>query len=65
MALAISGWLVGANDATDDFHVAVSLAEVRNLVRTISASRWRPSVPRSSASLADQPAATVPRVAQL
>jgi hypothetical protein len=33
VALAISGWLVGANQATDDFHLAVSLAEVRDMVR--------------------------------
>ena len=33
VALAISGWLVGANEATDNFHNAVSLAEARDRVR--------------------------------
>ena len=33
MALAISGWLVGANEATDNFHIAVSLAQTRDKVR--------------------------------
>lgn len=34
LALAISGWLVGADDATDNLPVAQSLVEVRGLVRT-------------------------------
>ena len=33
VALAISGWLVGANQATDNFQMAVSLAHVRDNVR--------------------------------
>src|SRR5690606_21105087 len=33
VALAISGWLVGANHATDNFQVALSLSEVRDKVR--------------------------------
>ena len=33
VALAISGWLVGANQATDNFQVAVSLAHVRDMMR--------------------------------
>ena len=37
VALAISGWLVGANQATDNFQVAVSLAHVRDMVRQLSA----------------------------
>ncbi len=32
VALAISGWLVGANQATDNFQLAVTLAHVRDLV---------------------------------
>jgi len=64
-ALAVSGWLVGANDATDDFHLAVSLARVRDLVREYL--REPVAAQRSAilGELADQPAATVPRVAQL
>lgn len=64
-ALAISGWLVGANDATDDFHLAISLNRVRNLV----VEYMQESTPAGRSAilgeLADQPAATVPRVAQL
>ena len=37
VALAISGWLVGANQATDNFQVAVSLAHVRDMVLQLSA----------------------------
>ena len=32
VALAISGWLVGANQATDNFQTAVSLAHARDTV---------------------------------
>ena len=32
VALAMSGWLVGANQATDNFQLAVTLAHVRDLV---------------------------------
>ena len=65
VALAISGWLVGANDATDDFHLAVSLAQVRNLM--LDYLREPMAAQRSAilGELADQPAATVPRVAQI
>jgi hypothetical protein len=65
VALAISGWLVGANDATDDFHVAVSLAQVRNLVLRYMGEPLAAERSAILAELADQPAATVPRVAQL
>ena len=37
VALAISGWLVGANQATDNFHLAVSLAQVRDKIRGLFA----------------------------
>lgn len=65
VALAISGWLVGANGATDDFHVAVSLAQVRNLVLRYMGEPLAAERSAILAELADQPAATVPRVAQL
>jgi pimeloyl-ACP methyl ester carboxylesterase len=65
VALAISGWLVGANDATDDFHLAVSLARVRNLVRNYLSEPLAAERSAILGELADQPGATVPRVAQL
>ena len=65
VALAISGWLVGANDATDDFHLAVSLARVRNLVLDYMREPLAAERSKIVGELADQPGATVPRVAQL
>lgn len=65
VALAISGWLVGANDATDDFHFAVSLARVRNLVSDYLQEPMAAGRSAILGELADQPAATVPRVAQV
>jgi hypothetical protein len=64
-ALAISGWLVGANDATDDFHMTLSLSQVRNLVRDYLREPMAAGRSAILGELADQPAATVPRVAQL
>ena len=63
VALAISGWLVGANQATDNFQTAVSLANARDKILRIPARaagaesrrRWLPTCTtwkarRSSAS---------------
>lgn len=38
VALAISGWLIGANDATDNLQTALSLAETRNVIRSYLAA---------------------------
>jgi hypothetical protein len=65
VALAISGWLVGANDATDDFQLALSLARVRNLVCDYLGEPLPAERSAILAELADQAGATVPRVAQL
>jgi pimeloyl-ACP methyl ester carboxylesterase len=65
VSLAISGWLVGANNATDDFHLAVSLARVRDLVRDYLREPMAAQRSAILGELADQPAATVPRAAQL
>ncbi len=56
VALAISGWLVGANDATDDFHLAVSLARVRNLVLDYMREPLAADARRSLASWPTRPA---------
>jgi len=65
VALAISGWLVGANEATDDFHLSVSLAQVRNLVRDYLSEPLAAERAKILSALSDQAGATVPRVAQL
>lgn len=65
VALAISGWLVGANDATDDFQLAVSLAEVRDLVRKYLGEPLAAERSAILGELLDREGATVPRVAQL
>ncbi len=65
VGLAISGWLVGANDATDDFHLAVSLAQVREIVRTYLSEPLAAERSAILGELLDHAGATVPRVAQL
>jgi predicted esterase len=42
LALAVSGWLVGGDDATDNLPVALSLVEVRRLVREYLTSDLKP-----------------------
>ena len=65
VALAISGWLVGANQATDNFQAAVTLAHVRDLVvkylREPLAEKRFPI----AKELTDTEGATVERVAQI
>jgi pimeloyl-ACP methyl ester carboxylesterase len=65
VALAMSGWLVGANQATDNFQLAVTLAHVRDLViqflREPSAEKRLPLM----TELVDTEAASVERVAQI
>lgn len=65
MALAISGWLVGANNATDNFHVAVSLAGVRDKVRQYLREPEAIERSRILDETRDLEGATVARVAQL
>ena len=65
VALAISGWLVGANDATDDFQLAVSLAQVRDVVRQYLSEPLAAERTAILGELLDLAGATVPRVAQL
>ncbi len=65
VALAISGWLVGANQATDNFQVAVSLAHVRDYVRDYLRDPLAQNRSRLAAELRDMEGATVERVAQI
>jgi predicted esterase len=65
VALAISGWLVGANQATDNFHVAVALATVRDKVRQYLREPVAADRTSIANELHDMEGATVQRVAQL
>jgi pimeloyl-ACP methyl ester carboxylesterase len=65
VALAISGWLVGANQASQDFDLALSLAMVRDMVRTYLREPVAENRSTLAAELGDMEAATVERVAQI
>jgi pimeloyl-ACP methyl ester carboxylesterase len=65
VALAISGWLVGANEATDDFHMAVSLAEARDKVRKYLREPTAIERQKLLAELRDTEGASVKRIAQI
>jgi pimeloyl-ACP methyl ester carboxylesterase len=65
VALAISGWLMGANYATDNFQVAVSLAIVRDHVRQYLGEANAQNRSAAAAELRDMEGATVERVAQI
>jgi hypothetical protein len=65
VALAISGWLVGAKYATDNFQVAVSLADVRDKVRQYLREPLAPERATLASNLRDIEGATVERVAQM
>ena len=65
VALAISGWLVGANQATDNLQVAISLAGVRDKVREYLRDPSQAERVTIAAELRDMEGATVERVAQI
>jgi hypothetical protein len=65
VALAISGWLAGANHATDNFQVAVSLAAVRDKVRQYLREPLAETRATLASDLHDMEGATVERVAQI
>jgi len=65
VALAISGWLVGANAATDDFQTALSLAEARDLVRAYLREPSAVERSRLLGELVDRQGATIEHVAQI
>jgi hypothetical protein len=65
VALAISGWLVGANQATDNFHVAVTLAQVRDKIRQYLREPLAANRPQIATELHDTESASVERVAQI
>jgi hypothetical protein len=65
VALAISGWLVGANQATDNFQIAVSLANIRDYVRNYLSEPLLQKRSQLAGELRDMEGATVERVAQM
>jgi predicted esterase len=65
VALAISGWLVGAADATRRLPVAISLFETRNLVRRYMTESLKLTREEILASLRSQEGATPAYVAKL
>ena len=64
-ALAISGWLVGANEATDNFQMAVSLAEARDRVRKYLREPTVIERQRLLREVRDTEGASVKRIAQI
>ncbi|MEX2559144.1 MAG: tetratricopeptide repeat protein, partial [Pirellulales bacterium] len=65
LALAVSGWLVGANDATRRLPVALSLYEVRGLVRQYLAEPVKLQRNRILAEFASQEGANPAQVAKI
>ncbi len=65
VALAISGWLVGVSHATDNFQVAVSLADVRDKVRQYLREPLAAERATLASHLHDLEGASVERVAQI
>jgi pimeloyl-ACP methyl ester carboxylesterase len=65
VALAISGWLVGANQATDNFQTAVSLAHARDTVLTYLREPLAQNRVRMASDIHDMEGASIERIAQM
>jgi predicted esterase len=65
LALAISGWLVGPNDAVDNLQTALSLAETRNIIRSYLTEPLKMTRDRLLEPLGSQQAASPKFVALL
>ncbi|HVT30672.1 MAG TPA: peptidase [Lacipirellulaceae bacterium] len=65
VALAVSGWLVGANQATDNFQTAVSLSHARDSIRTYLREPLAANRSKLAADIHDMEGATIQRVAQI
>ncbi len=65
VALAISGWLVGANQATDNFQTAVSLAHVRDMILAYLREPLAQNRNKMAADLHDMEGASFERIAQM
>lgn len=64
-ALAISGWLVGSNQATDNFQTAVSLAHVRDKIIAYLREPLAQNRAKMASEVHDVEGATIDRVAQM
>ena len=65
VALAISGWLVGANQATDSFQTAVSLARARDQIIRYLSEPLVQSRGQMSSELMSMEGASIERIAQI
>lgn len=65
IALAVSGWIAGANDATRNLNIALSMVKVRNLVRKYLAESGKLNRDRLFAQFAEHEAAKPEKVARI
>jgi pimeloyl-ACP methyl ester carboxylesterase len=65
VGLAISGWLVGANQATDNFQAAVSLANARDKLLVYLREPLAQNRGKMASDLHDMEGASVERIAQM
>ncbi len=65
VALAVSGWLVGANKATDNFQTAVSLARARDTIVEYLREPLAQNRSKLEADLHDMEGASIDRIAQI
>ncbi len=65
VALAISGWLVGSNQATDNFQTAVSLAHARDKILAYLREPLAQNRSQMASDLRDMEGASIERIAQM
>ncbi|HEX4414812.1 MAG TPA: peptidase, partial [Lacipirellulaceae bacterium] len=65
VALAISGWLVGSNQATDNFQTAVSLAHARDTILQYLREPLAKNREKMSSDVHDMEGASIERIAQM
>lgn len=65
VALAVSGWLVGANQATDKYQTAISLVRARDTILEYLRDPLAQNRSKSAADLHDMEGATIDRIAQI
>jgi hypothetical protein len=65
VALAVSGWLVGANQATDKFQTAISLAHARDKILEYLREPLAQKRSKDQADLHDMDGASIERIAQI
>ena len=65
VALAVSGWLVGANQATDNFQTAISLAHARDKILEYLREPLAQNRSKLQADIHDMDGASIERIAQI